>query len=318
MAAMTIPITIVGGYLGAGKTTLVNHLLRHANGLRLGVLVNEFGELPIDADLIEDRDGNVLSIAGGCVCCSYGSDLMAALAELAKRTPPPEHVILETSGVALPGAVAASVSLIADYELDGIVVVADADTIVRQGADRYVGDTITRQLEAADLVLLNKSDLVPSDRLEAVRNWIAGVAPRARIVTARHGAVSMRVIVGAQLDAEPAGFADRMRQQHTTASYATLAVAADGAYRIADLATALSVADTGLLRAKGFVRDVDGACWLVQMVGTRVVVSPAPVEGSNVGRLVCIGLAGQLSSDRIGATLDSARVRDTVHREERA
>ena len=76
-------LTIIGGYLGAGKTTLVNHLLREAGGLRLAVLVNEFGALPIDSDLIEGRDGNVLSIAGGCVCCSYGNDLVLTLQELA-------------------------------------------------------------------------------------------------------------------------------------------------------------------------------------------------------------------------------------------
>ena len=72
-----VPVTLIGGYLGAGKTTLVNHLLRNADGRRLAVLVNEFGELPIDADLIEARDGNLISISGGCICCSFGSDLLA-------------------------------------------------------------------------------------------------------------------------------------------------------------------------------------------------------------------------------------------------
>lgn len=75
-AAPALPVTVIGGYLGAGKTTLVNHLLRHAGGRRLAVLVNDFGALPIDADLIEGADGAVLAIAGGCVCCAYGSDLI--------------------------------------------------------------------------------------------------------------------------------------------------------------------------------------------------------------------------------------------------
>ena len=76
--ATPLPVTVIGGYLGAGKTTLVNRLLRQADGLRVAVLVNEFGKLPIDADLIESRDENVINIAGGCVCCSYGSDLIVA------------------------------------------------------------------------------------------------------------------------------------------------------------------------------------------------------------------------------------------------
>lgn len=107
---MSLPVTIIGGYLGAGKTTLVNHLLRNANGARLAVLVNEFGELPIDEDLIEAQDDMMISIAGGCVCCSYGNDLTLAMLDMARMQPRPDHVILEASGVALPGAIAAAVS----------------------------------------------------------------------------------------------------------------------------------------------------------------------------------------------------------------
>ena len=87
MNARRLPVTLIGGYLGAGKTTLVNHLLHHADGRRLAVLVNEFGDLPIDADLIEARDGNLISIAGGCICCSFGSDLVAALLNIKQREP---------------------------------------------------------------------------------------------------------------------------------------------------------------------------------------------------------------------------------------
>ena len=94
---------------GGGKTTLVNHLLRTANGLRLAILVNEFGALPIDDDLIIAREDNLISLAGGCVCCSFGSDLMAALMDLSQLSPPPERVLIEASGVAMPGAIAASV-----------------------------------------------------------------------------------------------------------------------------------------------------------------------------------------------------------------
>jgi G3E family GTPase len=107
-----IPVTIVGGYLGAGKTTLVNHLLRHSQGRRIAVLVNDFGELAIDAELIEARDGDMLQLAGGCVCCSFGSDLLAALLRLRDMQPAPRHILIETSGVALPGAVARTLTLV--------------------------------------------------------------------------------------------------------------------------------------------------------------------------------------------------------------
>ena len=107
-----LPVTVIGGYLGAGKTSLVNHLLRNADGVRLAVLVNEFGALPIDEDLIIAQDDDVISIAGGCVCCSYGSDMTAALLDMQALDPAPDHVLLEASGVALPGSIVGAISLL--------------------------------------------------------------------------------------------------------------------------------------------------------------------------------------------------------------
>jgi len=119
-----MPVTIIGGYLGSGKTTLINHLLRNANGIRLAVMVNDFGNLAIDAELIEAQDGDVISLSGGCICCSYGDDLSAALLKLQTGGVPPEHIFIEASGVALPGAIGKTLSLLRAYRLDGIVVLA--------------------------------------------------------------------------------------------------------------------------------------------------------------------------------------------------
>ncbi|MEZ5857216.1 MAG: GTP-binding protein [Hyphomicrobiaceae bacterium] len=176
-----VPVTIVGGYLGAGKTTLVNQLLRQADGVRIAVLVNELGDISIDADLIEARDADMISVAGGCVCCSYGSDLMAALMDLSRRRPRFDHVVLETSGVALPGPVAASLTLLADYVNDGAVILADAVSVRRQAADRYLSDTIRQQLSGADLVVLNKTDLVDAATLQGLQAWLAEVSGGARL-----------------------------------------------------------------------------------------------------------------------------------------
>lgn len=159
---MTLPVTLIGGYLGAGKTTLVNHLLRTADGLRLAILVNEFGALPIDADLIEARGEKVIAIAGGCVCCSYGSDLMAALMDLEVVAEEIDHVLIETSGVALPDQVARSLDLLAGYAHDGTVVLADAETVRARARDDYLSDTIAAQLESGDLLLLNKGISSPT------------------------------------------------------------------------------------------------------------------------------------------------------------
>ena len=92
--AVPIPVTLIGGYLGAGKTTLVNHLLRQREGRRIAVLVNDFGDLSIDADLIEAREGELLRLAGGCVCCSFGSDLVAALLQMRALRPAPDHILI--------------------------------------------------------------------------------------------------------------------------------------------------------------------------------------------------------------------------------
>src|SRR5690606_31404360 len=118
---MNIPVTVLGGYLGVGKTTLLNHLLRENDGRRLAVLVNDFGDIDIDAELIESREGSVLSLAGGCICCSVGSDLVGALLDLPRQANAPDQILIETSGVALPGAVAQTVGLVASLALDAVI-----------------------------------------------------------------------------------------------------------------------------------------------------------------------------------------------------
>jgi len=191
-----MPVTVIGGYLGAGKTTLINQLLRHADGTRLAVLVNDFGELPIDADLIESRDDNVISITGGCVCCSYGSDLMEALIDLDQMDPAPDHLLIETSGVGLPDAIAQSMQLIPRYTIDGIVVLADAETVRNRGEDRYLHDTITRQLAAADVVMLNKVDLLAPEALAKTREWIEEKIAEIPIVETVNADVPLAVVLG--------------------------------------------------------------------------------------------------------------------------
>lgn len=287
-----LPVTIIGGYLGAGKTTLVNHLLRNADGVRLAVLVNEFGELPIDADLIEAQDDNMISIAGGCVCCSYGNDLVMAMIELAKMSPPPQHVLLEASGVALPGAIAATVGLLGDYALDGVLVLVDAETIIERASDRYMGDTIMHQLTDADIIVLNKVDLVSPDQLKKTVDWLADKVFGARIVP----------VVRADLPSAIAleSFLGRSRvvgakQPHHSPAFASTSLVIDRPIDVADLAQKLAAA--GLARAKGFATAVDGTMKTVQVVGKRWTVSPAP-SGVRPG-IVCIGLDDQLDIDAL-------------------
>jgi len=297
------PVTVVGGYLGAGKTTLVNHLLRHAPGMRLAVLVNDFGELAIDADLIEAQSGDVLSIAGGCVCCSFGSDLIGALVTLAGREPAPDQFLIETSGVALPGAVARSVALLPSLSIDSVVVLADAETVRVRATDRYMGDTILRQLAEADLVVLNKVDLVDAGTLAGLRSWLGEAAPRARVIESVRAQVPPALLFGR--GHEPAGpwsgpSSGRIRPPApAAAAYESESFALRMPLDVAGLAGDLAQPGCGLVRAKGVLRDADGSLKTLHVVGARFEVSAsgAPAEAGTA--LACIGLSGRLDRGAI-------------------
>jgi len=309
-----LPVTVIGGYLGAGKTTLVNHLLRHAAGRRLAVLVNDFGALPIDADLIESEDDDVIGLAGGCLCCSFGADLLGAVRRLTQRTARPDQLLIEASGVALPDAIAASLSLLAEVALDAVVVLADADSVQARAADRYLADTIDRQLRAADLLVLNKIDLVPAQRRAALHAWLATAAPGAKLLDAVRGALPPEALLDVDLGADAnrvrrrgAPRFENLRPQASAETQferleATLAQPVDAGA----LAQALAQPALGVIRAKGVLRDLDGATVALQVVGARGVIT-AHQRQAAAGRLVCIGLKGRLDRAAVQATLAAVR-----------
>ncbi|MGB1012150.1 MAG: CobW family GTP-binding protein [Thiolinea sp.] len=274
-----IPVTVIGGYLGSGKTTLVNHLLRNANGKRLAIMVNEFGELAIDEDLIEASSENMISLAGGCVCCSFGSDLIAAMQELARMEPVPDNVILEASGVALPGAIAGTLSLLPGFALDGVLVLADAETVRQTAADKYMADTITRQLSDADIVLLNKTDLVSETELVELRVWLPQFAPDAQVIETQRSVLNPVVVLQNFMLPEHSAYDGPF--QHVD-GFETRRLDVNECVDALGFAEELIRENPGLVRAKGFVRDNDGSTKTIQIVGQRYEISAAP-EGVNTG-----------------------------------
>ena len=274
-----IPFTVIGGFLGAGKTTLLNRLLAGATGRRFAVLVNDFGALDIDGRLVAAHGGDTTSLANGCLCCTIGDSLVETLLRLLEQPDRFDHIVVEASGVADPARIADLAVIEPRLVRDGVIVVVDAAEVQGRAADRRVGDTVLRQIKAADLLVLNKIDL--ADDPEAVHGWLAMQAP-APILEARQAALPIDLLFG--LD------------RHGAAGSAAEAPFRSWSYawrepvgREALMAMLQEAPD--VLRAKGIVRfaDAPDRRSIVHMVGRRIDVSDGGAWRDEESRLVLVG-----------------------------
>lgn len=165
---MSLPLTILGGYLGAGKTTLINRLLSGNHAKRLTILVNDFGAINIDADLIAEHAGDTISLANGCACCQLQDDALKQLQELAAMPNPPDHVLVEASGAGEPARLAYLGYGIKGLHLAGVYVAVAADTLAVRRKDKFTGKLVARQIAQADFCLLTKTDLTADDGAAAL------------------------------------------------------------------------------------------------------------------------------------------------------
>jgi len=193
-----IAVTVIGGYLGSGKTTLVNHILREADE-RIVVLVNDFGAINIDADLITARSEDTLELANGCICCSLVDGFAAALDTISALEPRPKRLVIEASGVSDPAQIAAW-GHGPGFMMDAVVVLVDAETIRSQVGDKYIGQTVTQQLAAAEIVVINKIDLVDSADVAGLVGWVEERCPDAFVTTAELSRVAPEVLFGRSVD----------------------------------------------------------------------------------------------------------------------
>jgi G3E family GTPase len=284
-----IPFTVIGGFLGAGKTTLLNRLLRGVTNRRFAVLVNDFGALDIDGRLVADHGGDTIALANGCLCCTIGDSLVTTLLSLLERPERFGHIVVEASGVADPGRIADLAVLEPRLARDGVIVVVDAAHVRERAADRRVGDTVMRQLGAADLLVLNKVDLAHD--LAVLRGWLS-THSAAPVLEARHADTPLDLLFGLDRYGGSAGCG-------AADSYASWSYEWPEPVARETVMSMLRDA-TGMLRAKGIVRFADAPARrsVVHLVGHRLDVSDGgPWSDNTASRLVLLGVKPTLDAD---------------------
>ncbi|HUR87900.1 MAG TPA: GTP-binding protein [Ramlibacter sp.] len=302
----SLPLTVIGGFLGAGKTTLVNRLLAEPHGRRIAVLVNDFGRINIDAALIRSRTADTIELANGCACCSVAGDLARTIVELAQREAPPEAIVVEASGLADPRGIVQVALANPALRLDGIVALVDAETVLAQAADPSCGPMLRGQVECADVIVLNKRDLVDVASATAARGWLEAQAPGRAIIEARHGEVPVDVILGIKsargVPAEP------VAADHAAAFESVSVTLADPLDRVR-LREVLRSLPPGVVRVKGILCIADDAArrTVYQRVGARWSYVPeGPWEdGLRLSRLVAIALRGTLDAAYLKGRLEA-------------
>ncbi len=337
-----IPVTVVTGFLGAGKTTLIAHLLRNPRGLRLAVVVNEFGDVGVDGEILKGCADlacpaeRIVELANGCICCTVADDFIPTIEALMALDPRPEHILIETSGLALPKPLLKAFdwpAIRSRITVDGVIAVADAEAVAagrfapdlaRVAAQRAADGSVDHetplsevfedQIGCADIVLLTKGDLAGAAGVAAARAVIAEEAPRALpVIEVVEGVIDPRVLLGLgaaaedDLAARPSHHDGDDAHDHDDFDSVVIELPEQAdpealAARIATLAGARRI-----LRVKGYAA-VSGKPMrmLVQAVGARVRLQydrPWRAGEDRRSRLVVIAERGDIDADAIRAAL---------------
>ena len=270
---MPVPILLVAGFLGAGKTTVVNGLLAHAQGRRIAAIVNDFGAINIDAELIAGASDGVVNLSNGCICCSLEGDLLRTLATLLRRDPQPEVIVIETSGVADPADIVRNLMdpvIFSEAPLETVLCVVDA---TRPAAT--LNDALSRsQFRAADVVALSKVDLVDAGTRAQLRDAIRALRPAAVVVDAPHGEVPTALLFPAEVDRLPVT-RDVGPRRPMVDRFETLSWTSDRPLSLPKLQQVIGRLAPKLARAKGLFETVEqpGRLTVFQLAGGRATLA---------------------------------------------
>ena len=275
-AAGATPVTVLTGFLGAGKTTLVNRILSEAHGLRIAVIVNDFGAVAIDSELIIGVEPGTISLANGCVCCEIRGDLVAAVDSILGQDRDLDALVLEASGVAEPSGIARTFTsevFRSPIRLDGIVAVIDAEQLPAQAQDPATRDLVFGQIGYSDIVLLNKIDLAERARVNAVRTFVHDRLPTVRIIETSRAQVPFHLLLGTgpAETAETSGRGTDGGHRHRSGAFQQWTYTRDGAVDVDALLASIRLLPRSVYRIKGFVHNAHdpGHRYLLQAVGQR-------------------------------------------------
>ena len=304
---MPVPILLVTGFLGAGKTTVVNHLLAHADGRRIAAVVNDFGAINIDAELIAGASDGVVSLANGCICCSLEGDLLRTISTLLRRDPRPEYIVIETSGVADPADIVRYLMdpvILREAPLETVLCVMDAAT-----PPSALDDALQRaQLRVADIVALSKLDLADEGAGARMREAIRAQRVPAVVVDAKHGAIPSALLFPAHVAREPAP-REPGPKRPAEDRFETLSWTSEQPLSLPRLQQAIGQLAPKLARAKGLFETVEqpGRQMVFQFAAGRATLAPGDASAAGVprSRIVFIAELGVLSKAELDGIMDA-------------